>query len=235
MQIAPEIQDVAQNYLDGDDPEPGSAGRQRAARAVRDAARPRRRQCDAQPDQLDTNLDWSTFQFGMIQFGEHTIVVPDPAGRLHCETDTTVSYDAYPVHVTADFNPGTGALTRELQSVDPQTGHLPHDLLSGFLPPNDGLNRGAGFVSYSIRPKPVLPDGTEICNRATIVFDFNDPIVTNEVVYSIDAAPPSSAVAALPATMSTDTFLVTWSGSDPGAGIASYAVYVSDNGGPFQV
>lgn len=185
-------------------------------------------------DQLDADLDWSTFQFGTIQFGERTLVVPDPAGRLHYETDTTVPYDAYPVRVTADFDPQSGSVTWELRSVDPQTEQLPHDLLAGFLPPNDESNRGAGSVTYTVRPKAGLAGGTELRNQASIVFDFNDPIITNEVVRVIDAAPPSSAVAALPGMTDTFTFPVSWSGSDVGAGIAAYDVYVSDNGGPFQ-
>ncbi|HEV3344423.1 MAG TPA: carboxypeptidase regulatory-like domain-containing protein [Pirellulales bacterium] len=46
---------------------------------------------------------------------------------------------------------------------------------------------------------------------------------------------PVSSVAALPA-MSESTFHVSWSGSDTGGpGIASFDVYVSDNGGPFTV
>ena len=185
-------------------------------------------------DQLDADLDWSTFQFGTIQFGERTLLVPDAVGRLHYETDTTVSYDAYPVHVTADLDPQTGIVTWELQSVDPQTGRLPHDLRAGFLPPNDDQNHGAGSVSYHVRPKTDLSHGTQLCNQASIVFDFNEPIITNEVVYAIDATPPSSAVASLAATMDFPTFPVSWSGTDAGAGIASFDVYVSDNGGHYQ-
>ncbi|HET6879682.1 MAG TPA: choice-of-anchor Q domain-containing protein, partial [Pirellulales bacterium] len=45
---------------------------------------------------------------------------------------------------------------------------------------------------------------------------------------------PTSTVAALPATEASTSFTVSWSGSDAGGpGIASYSVYVSDNGGPF--
>ena len=45
---------------------------------------------------------------------------------------------------------------------------------------------------------------------------------------------PTSTVAALPA-FSLATFTVSWSGSDNpgGSGLASYDIYVSDNGGPF--
>src|SRR5689334_10166930 len=46
---------------------------------------------------------------------------------------------------------------------------------------------------------------------------------------------PPTTVAPLPAVTTSTSFIVSWSGSDgPGrAGIASYDVYVSDNGGPF--
>ena len=45
---------------------------------------------------------------------------------------------------------------------------------------------------------------------------------------------PSSSVAALPATETSANFTVNWSGSDTGGpGIATYSVFVSDNGGAF--
>ncbi len=45
---------------------------------------------------------------------------------------------------------------------------------------------------------------------------------------------PTSTVTALPATETSTQFTVSWSGSDTGGpGIASYDVYVSDDGGPF--
>jgi hypothetical protein len=46
--------------------------------------------------------------------------------------------------------------------------------------------------------------------------------------------PPTSSVNPLPATVNSPSFTVSWSGSDPnGPGIASYTIYVSDNGGVF--
>ena len=51
---------------------------------------------------------------------------------------------------------------------------------------------------------------------------------------TIDTDPPSSSVTALPAT-SQATFTVSWTGSDRGAGVDSYDVYVSEDGGPFQI
>ena len=56
------------------------------------------------------------------------------------------------------------------------------------------------------------------------------PVVTN----GLDTTPPTSAVAALPAS-SKPTFTVQWSGADNpgGSGLAYFSIYVSTNGGPF--
>ena len=51
----------------------------------------------------------------------------------------------------------------------------------------------------------------------------------------VDTEPPTSTAAPLPPMVHSTSFTVTWSGSDNagGSGIASYDVYVSDDGGPF--
>lgn len=50
----------------------------------------------------------------------------------------------------------------------------------------------------------------------------------------VSPPPPTSSVNPLPAVETSPSFTVSWSGRDPnGPGIASYNVYVSDNGGAF--
>ena len=44
----------------------------------------------------------------------------------------------------------------------------------------------SGFVSYSIKRKTTLPEGTKITNSASIYFDFNEPIITNTTVNTLD-------------------------------------------------
>jgi len=58
---------------------------------------------------------------------------------------------------------------------------------------------------------------------------------TKEDLLTIDAAPPAATVQALPASESSATFNVNWSGADDanGSGINHYDIYVSDNGGAF--
>jgi len=74
-------------------------------------------------------------------------------------------------------------------------------------------------------------------NSASIVFDANDPIVTNTVINTIDSGPPTSGVQSLPVAVSSAIFPVTWTGDDDfgGSGIAHYDVLVSADVGPFQL
>lgn len=42
-----------------------------------------------------------------------------------------------------------------------------------------------GYVIYQVMPKPNLPSGTEIRNRAGIYFDFNEAVITNTVLNTV--------------------------------------------------
>jgi hypothetical protein len=152
--------------------------------------------------------------------------------------DATATLGVY-VDISANFNMQTGVVTWVLTALDPTTLDLPSDPLLGLLPPDTNAPDGQGFVSYSVNPKAALVTGTKINAQATVIFDTNAPINTAPDYNTIDSGPPTSIVTALPATTSGPTFTVSWSGHDDagGSGIASYSVYVSDNGGsytPFQ-
>lgn len=45
--------------------------------------------------------------------------------------------------------------------------------------------RSHGFIEYTVKPRPDLPIGTVIQNRAAIYFDFNPPVMTNTVTNTI--------------------------------------------------
>jgi hypothetical protein len=183
-------------------------------------------------DQLNTNLDWSTLQLGSIGFNNQIVAVPD--GLTDYAGWASVTTDPNPVAVTAAFDPGTGILTWTMSSIDPVTGQLVTDPLAGFLPPDTTNAVGEGYVTYAVRPKTGLPNGTIITNQASIVFDVNAPILTPVVTNLLDVVPPSSSVNALaPVTMGTNV-VVSWSGADgAGPGIASYDIFVSTDGGPW--
>ena len=198
-------------------------------------------------DQLDANFDWSTFELREIGFGDQLIVIPDH--RQYFETIVPMSYNnrSFEVHIQAGLDAATGKVTARFMSIDPETG-LPPEVLTGFLPPENGTGRGQGHVSYVARLKTGVPSGIQLRNVAQIQFDFGEIIATNqrdphdpskgtdpslEALITIDATPPASQVLALAATSPPGGFTVSWSGQDEagGSGIASYDVYVSDNGG----
>ncbi len=97
-------------------------------------------------------------------------------------------------------------------------------------------NAGAAETSgpFTFTFTTALADGTYLA-RAIATDDAGNSTNSSAVSFTVDAVPPTSTVAALPATTTKTSFTVSWSGSDPsGPGIASYSVYVSGNGGAYK-
>jgi hypothetical protein len=187
-------------------------------------------------DQLDAaKFDLATFELGPVRFG-HGFGATPPPGLSEWTTDI----DLRPsqnliVRVHAALDKTTGLLTWRFTSLDPATLQPTENAAAGFLPPNKNAPEGDGAVTFRINAKAGLPDGTELRNKARIVFDANAPIDTPEWLNTIDRTPPTSQVSALSATQTGSAFQVTWTGSDAGGSIASYAIYVSANGGPYEL
>jgi RHS repeat-associated protein len=202
-------------------------------------------------DQLDANFDWKTFALTGVGFGDTDLAIAP--GSQHYQTAVDIAENSQPIEVDIELGlkPQAGLVTATFQTIDPRT-DLPPDVLTGFLPPEDGTGRGKGYFTYLVQPKAGLPTGTQIRNVATVVFDDNAPITTDQVdphdptkgidpakqdLITIDAGPPTSTVGPLPPTETSASFAVNWSGHDDagGSGVASYNIYVSDNGGPFTI
>jgi hypothetical protein len=199
-------------------------------------------------DQLHPGLDWSTFQLVELGFGD--TMVPIPAGRTHYAGSVPMTFKGrtFNVELQAGIDLASGRVFIVFQSVDPQTS-LPPDVLTGFLPPEDGTGRGMGHFSFLLRARTNLVTGTELRNVALIEFDRQTTIATDQVdplnpaagvdpdkqaLVTIDSGAPTSSVTPLPAE-SGRAFIVQWSGVDDpgGSGVASYDIYVSTNGGLF--
>ncbi len=181
-------------------------------------------------DTLDSNLGLTTLTLGPITFQNQMITPPSTPLSL---APFTTTIDLRPTNnlllkVSASLNTSAGVLTWTLQSLDPATGLPPSDPLAGFLPPG-----AEGSVFFTIMPKSIVTTGTVIQNTAIIVFDVNPPINTPTWSNAIDSTKPVSKVSPMPSTQTSSSFLVQWSGNDDGAGIQDFAIYVSDNGGPF--
>jgi hypothetical protein len=128
---------------------------------------------------LSTSFDWSTFELTEIAFGDRFIAVP--SGTQHFTRVEKMTYNgvSFDVQIEAGIHLATGEAYAHFISLDPVTG-LPPAVDVGFLPPEDGSGRGQGHVSYVIKPKAGLANGTEIRNIAWIVFDGQPAIATNQ-------------------------------------------------------
>lgn len=186
-------------------------------------------------DTLDAaKVDLASFRWGSIIVGNSIYI------DLTDVVDTTVIrvINLQPAMnnkllIVATYSPTTGIaewkmFTTDLVNLQPTTNPL-----EGFLPPNSN-GQGVGFVAYRVNYKTSVALGDSISNKATILFDENAPITTNTWVNRYDDVKPQSAVNSL-ATVSTDSFQVSWSGSDVMSGILRYAVFVSDNDGEYEL
>lgn len=201
-------------------------------------------------DPLDPRFDRDTFEFTGFGFGD--LYVPVPVGTRAYRTAVPFRHEErdIEVEVTLDFDPAEGHVFATFRAYDPLT-NQPLDVLTGFLPPEDGTGRGQGFFTYAVRLVPGLPTGAAIRNVATIRFDYAEVINTNQVdphdpsqgtdpnleaLVTVDAVAPTSSIDALPSTLYETTFTLSWSGSDDvgGSGIVAYDVYVAENGGAFN-
>src|SRR5271157_2427801 len=90
---------------------------------------------------------------------------------------------------------------------------------------NNLVGAGPALVTFDLQQPSIATDQADDHDPSKGV----DP--NKQALNTIDADPPTSTVASLPATEASTSFTVSWSGQDDpgGSGIASYDIYVSDN------
>ena len=185
-------------------------------------------------DQLDiTKVDLETLSLGPVSFGTTQFTPPQGSKAFTTTIDLRPAMDLL-VRVTATLDETTGTLSWRFTSLDPTTNELPEDPFAGFLPPNITPPEGDGRVSFTISPRPELATGSVIANAASIIFDTNDPIQTPVWSNTLDQSSPESAIGTLPETSESREVLLEWSGTDQGAGIRDYTLFVSEDGQPFM-
>ncbi len=156
-------------------------------------------------DQLDPDLDWSTFRLRGAVAGGSLFIPLDredgpglpplnegqSAGRVF---EAMGQSGQWLLHSYCEYDPRNGLARWVFQTLDPATG-LPPDPSrypdAGFLPPNDGAHRGEGHVDFVVLPLPGVDDDTEVTNEASITFDDRlPPLPTNVTTNRIRVSPP---------------------------------------------
>lgn len=127
--------------------------------------------------------------------------------------------------VEGEYSQQTGIAKWTFNSLDPMTMEPTDDLMQGILPINYDGTSGIGEVMFEIGVKPNKADGTVIPNRAGIVFDYEDVIMTPTWKNIVDGTAPTSYVADV--QMATDTTAaVRIAATDELSGPWRYNVYV---------
>jgi hypothetical protein len=187
---------------------------------------------------LDKNFDPRTFRLGNFGFAGMNFIVPTNSAFYETTLDFTTNNgytNGYLVEVFAGVDVASSNAFWTFTTIDPNTGDVPQNPFVGFLPIDTVPPQGEGYVTCSVSPKPGVTTGTGVGEQATIVFDNQAPLATPVALNVLEAGTPASSVTPLPPVTLTPNFDVAWQGvSVPGSpGIASYDIYVSQNGTGF--
>lgn len=173
-------------------------------------------------DVLDSNIfDLTSFKPTKVQIGEQVM-------ELDGEQNFTKTMDMRPAidaiaQISLAYDAKTGIAQWTISSLDPMTMEETFDIMQGVLPVNSGGN-GLGFLNFDISLKNQMADGETFSNKAEIVFDYEDPIMTPVWTNTVDAVSPTSHVLSI--EKRNDSILtVKVEGDDERSGVWKYEVY----------
>ena len=175
---------------------------------------------------LSPSVNVDEVTLGGVGWGAFELAVP--AGLTSYHKDVKQAGGDI-VRVDGAVNAAARSITWTLKTIDPLTGEVDGSPTAGFLPPEDGTRRGQGHVDYLAGTADTVAQGTAIKAKATITFDVNTPIDTNEHTNTVDGSAPAATLTL--GTPACDGKLpVNWSGTDTGSGVSTYDVDVSNDG-----
>lgn len=172
-------------------------------------------------DTLDTS------KFDLNSLAAHSVTIGDKRLDLNGEQTFAKTLDMRPelyviAQVEQDYDPATGAIQWTISSLDPMTMEPTDNPYQGVLPVNY-YGDGVGFIDYSVNLKQMFADGTEISNRAGIIFDNEDMIMTPTWTNIVDAVKPTSHIADV--TQVADTLNFIFTSEDNRSGIWYHTLY----------
>ena len=184
-------------------------------------------------DTLDTErFDLSTFAAKSIKIGEKVMELNGEKSFSKRTVDLRPEINVI-AQVSLSFDEAKGIAEWKIESLDPMTLDSTEDAMQGVLPVNVNGN-GQGEVIFDISLKPGMKDGDEVDNRACIVFDYEDPILTPTWTNIVDAVAPTSTITDV--TMENDTIArLHMTAEDNLSGIWYYDVYAQYGKGTMWV
>ena len=166
-------------------------------------------------------------KFDLNSLAARSVTIGDKRLELNGEQTFARTLDLRPeiyviAQVEQEYDAATGIVQWTIQSLDPMTMEPTDNPNQGVLPVNYNGN-GVGFIDYSIDLKEAFADGTEISNRAGIIFDQEDQILTPTWTNIVDAVKPVSHIeSAVPVA---DSLSFSFVSSDNRSGVWYHTLY----------
>ncbi len=181
-------------------------------------------------DTLDAHyFDLESFVPTAVKLGRHEVALTESdVVTKNGKTSFVKTIDMRPeinaiAQVNGEFNQKNGIAQWTFQSLDPMTMEPTDDLMQGILPVNYDGTSGIGEVMFEVGVKQGKADGTEIKNRAGIVFDYEEAILTPTWTNIVDGTAPTSRV--VDGTVVGDSITLHLKGEDNLSGIWHYDIY----------
>ena len=186
---------------------------------------------------LDDDLDLWSFRLGDIRIGSIQVQVPVDRALFQGEFDFSETA-GFVLRISAGIDQYSREATWLLQAIDPLTGELLQDPNRGLLPPNNALDEGAGFVSYTVRAdEEEVKTGATIAASARILFDTAPPEQTPVLSQLLDAVVPQTELQVVRLAEGTANYRLTWESQDDsdGSGFKHVTLYIATDGGEYRI
>jgi hypothetical protein len=185
---------------------------------------------------------------GPSGFGDQNFMssIPTMHYTIFFENKKEATAPAYRVQIidtlSAAFNPETVQFLQTSHSgtqykwkMERNGNILKWDIEGIELPPNANPPEGEGWVRFSVELNQNVKHADVIENRATIIFDMNEPITTNTWINTLDFEAPVTTMQPIIHTMGDSLATISCAVDDKdGAGVNSVSFFVSKNGGMFE-
>ena len=166
-------------------------------------------------------------KFDLNSLATHSVTIGDKRLELNGEQNFARTLDMRPelyviAQINQNYDPAMGIVEWNIQSLDPMTMEPTDNPYQGVLPVNY-FGDGVGFIDYSVNLKQAFTDGTAISNRAGIIFDQEEVIMTPTWTNIVDAVKPISYIDAV--TPMADSLYFSFVSEDSRSGVWYHTLY----------
>lgn len=181
-------------------------------------------------DTLDVN------KFDVASLAAYRVTIHDKVLELNGEHNFVYTLDLRPnVYVIAQIqlecDDETGIVVWTITSLDPMTMEPTTDPNQGALPINYN-GEGIATFTFNVNLKEPFPDGTEISNRVGIIFDLEEPVITDTWTNTVDAVKPTSHIEEV--TPVVDSLSFSFVSEDNSSGVWYHTLYYRNDSTDMQ-